>query len=205
MIVSSRLLEVIWLECDCCYPHSNHMTFSNIVDTLIYQTTIHRDSSHFLYVSGHVTLGCLKFFLVAYASNVNPWQNMGKLECAIVLILIPSPEPSMHGGDTSWPKQFQNGGPQAIYETLHIEYRIVCCIATYLIHIYHMSKCSKCNWNRYIEGFCTWNVHFHINGLSTNIAYVILMSWSLMAIYSWRLCFYYSLSRFLGRSLHRNN
>ncbi len=53
----------------------------------------------------------------------------------------------------------------------------------YLIHIYHMCKCSKCNWNRYIEGFCIWNVHFHINGLSPNIAYVILMSWPLMAIY----------------------
>ncbi len=63
----------------------------------------------------------------------------------------------IHGGDTSWPKLFQNGGPQAIYETTHIEYRIVCCIETYLIHIYHMSKCSKCNWNRYIEGFCAFS------------------------------------------------
>ncbi len=36
----------------------------------------------------------------------------------------------------------QNGGPQAISETLHIEYQIVCCIETYLIHIYHMNKCS---------------------------------------------------------------
>ncbi len=89
----------------------------------------------------------------------------------------------VHGGDTSWPKQFQNGGPQAINKTLHIEYRIVCCIETYLIHIYHMRKCSKCNWNRYIEGFCIWNVHFHINRLSPNIAYFILMSWPLMAIY----------------------
>ncbi len=39
----------------------------------------------------------------------------------------------------------QNGGPQAISEILHIEYWIVCCIKTYLIHIYHMSKCSKYN------------------------------------------------------------
>ncbi len=77
-------------------------------------------------------------------------------------------------------KIVQNGGPQVISEILHIEYRIVCCIETYLIHIYHM---SKCNWNRYIEGFCVWNVHFHINGLSPNIAYVILMSWPLMGIY----------------------
>ncbi len=38
-------------------------------------------------------------------------------------------------------------------------------------------------WNRYIEGFCMWNVHFHINGLSPNIAYVILMSWPFMAIH----------------------
>ncbi len=80
-------------------------------------------------------------------------------------------------------KTVQIGGPQAISEFLHIEYRIVCCIETYLIHIYHMSKYSKCNWNRYIEGFCMWNVHFLINGLSPNITYVILMSWLLMAIY----------------------
>ncbi len=82
-------------------------------------------------------------------------------------------------------KTVQNGGPQAISEILHIEYWIVCCIVvlTYLIHIYHMSKCSKCDWKRYIEGFCMWNVHFHINGLSPNIIYVILMSWPLMAIY----------------------
>ncbi len=50
---------------------------------------------------------------------------------------------------TSWGYQLtntgQNGGPRAISEFLHIEYRIVCCIETYLIHIYHMSKCSKCN------------------------------------------------------------
>ncbi len=58
------------------------------------------------------------------------------------------------------------GGPQAISEILHIEYQIVYCIEIYLIHIYHMSKCSKCNWNRYIEGFFMWNVYFHINGLS---------------------------------------
>ncbi len=37
-------------------------------------------------------------------------------------------------------------------------------IEIYFIHIYHM---SKCNWNRYIEGFGMWNVHFHINGLYT--------------------------------------
>ncbi len=59
----------------------------------------------------------------------------------------------------------------------------VCCVETYIIHSYHMSKCSKCNWNRYINRFCMWKVNFHINGLSPNIAYVILMSWPLMAIY----------------------
>ncbi len=88
-------------------------------------------------------------------------------------------------GSISWrgyqlTKTVQIGGPQAISEILHIEYRIVCCIETYIIHIYHMSKCSRCNWNKYIEGFCMWNVHFR---LSSNIAYVILMSWPLMAIY----------------------
>ncbi len=60
----------------------------------------------------------------------------------------------------------QNGGPQPISEILHIEYQIVRCIEIYSIHIYHMSKCSKCNWNRYIKGICMWNVHFHINVLS---------------------------------------
>ncbi len=80
-------------------------------------------------------------------------------------------------------KTFQNGGPLAISEILHIEYQIVCCIETYLIHIYHMRKCKKWNWNRCIEGFFMWNVHFHINGLSPNIAYVNLMSWPLMEIY----------------------
>ncbi len=80
-------------------------------------------------------------------------------------------------------KTVQNGGPQAISDILHIQYWVVCCIETHLIHIYHMSKCSKCNWNRYIEGFCMWNVNFNINGLSPNIAYVILMNWLLMAMY----------------------
>ncbi len=47
---------------------------------------------------------------------------------------------------------------------------------TYVIDIYHMSKCSKCNCNRYIEGFCMSKCTFHINGLSPNIANVILMS-----------------------------
>ncbi len=42
-------------------------------------------------------------------------------------------------------KTVQNGGLQAISEILHIKYGIVCCIETYLIHIYHISKCSKCN------------------------------------------------------------
>ncbi len=37
-------------------------------------------------------------------------------------------------------KTVQIGGPQAISEILHIEYWIVCCIETYLIHIYHISK-----------------------------------------------------------------
>ncbi len=79
----------------------------------------------------------------------------------------------------------------------NLAYRIVCCIETYLIIIYHMSKCSKCNWNRYIEGFCIWNVHFHINGLSLNIVYVILMSWPFMAI-----CFLYRMFDYFLCSFH---
>ncbi len=53
---------------------------------------------------------------------------------------------------------------------------------TYLIHIYHMSKCSKCNWNRYInKGFWMWNVHFRINGLSPNIAYELTFNGNLFS------------------------
>ncbi len=69
-------------------------------------------------------------------------------------------------------KTVKNRGPHAIYEILHIE-----------CHIYHMSKCGKCNWNRYIEGFCMSNVHFHIIGLSPNIAYVILLNWQSIFFY----------------------
>ncbi len=90
-------------------------------------------------------------------------------------------------------KTVQNGSPWAIFEILHIEYQIVCCIETYLIHIYHMNKCSNCNWNKYIDRFCMWNVHFHINGLSPNIALVILMSWPLIAIFF----FYWIIDYFL--------
>ncbi len=57
-------------------------------------------------------------------------------------------------------KTVQNGNAQAISEVLHIEYRIVWLLRHIFIHIYHMSKCSKYNWNSYIEGFCMWNVHF---------------------------------------------
>ncbi len=70
------------------------------------------------------------------------------------------PHDLLHGENTCWPKQSKIDDPQAISQILHIDYQIVCCIETYLIHIYHMSKCSKSNWNRYIEGFCMWNVHF---------------------------------------------
>ncbi len=79
-----------------------------------------------------------------------------------------------------WHKYKVNSWIDVAVTRMCIEYRIVCCIKTYLIHIYHM---SKCNLNRYIEGCCMWNVHFYINGLSPNIAYAILMSWTLMAIY----------------------
>ncbi len=40
-----------------------------------------------------------------------------------------------------------------------------------------MSKCSSSNWNRYIEGFCMWNVCFDKNWLSPNITNLVLMSW----------------------------
>ncbi len=103
------------------------------------------------------------------------------------IAILPAPPALPHPPLPWWgyqlTKTVQNGDPQAISEILYIEYRIVSGIETYLIHIYHMNRCSNCNWNRYIEGFCMWNVHFHINRLSPNIAIVILMSWPLMAIY----------------------
>ncbi len=102
---------------------------------------------------------------------IDSLQTFDKWQMTICMVGIPA--------DQNSPKWRSH----AISEILHIENRIVCCIETYLIHIYHMSRCSKCNWNRYIEGFCMWNVHFHISGLSPDIAYVILMIWPLMAIY----------------------
>ncbi len=41
------------------YPHSNHVTSSKGVDTLICHTTMRRNSINFLYNPGHVTLWCL--------------------------------------------------------------------------------------------------------------------------------------------------
>ncbi len=128
-----------------------------------------------------------QFFLSKYPSShelvlsdSHPKRSIPLYLCQKESLLLESPL-SWFGYQLT--KTVQNGGLQAISEFLHIEYRIVSCIETYLIHIYHMSKCSKCNWNRYIEGFCMWNAHFHMNGLSPNTTYVILMNWPLMAIY----------------------
>ncbi len=50
----------------------------------------------------------------------------------------------------------------------------------HVIHIYPMSKCSRSNWNRYIEeGFCIRIMCFDINCLFPNITYLVLMSWHL--------------------------
>ncbi len=49
--------------------------------------------------------------------------------------------------------------------------------------IFHMSKCSKSNWNKYTECFCKWNVSFDINWLSPNITHLVLISWPFREIY----------------------
>ncbi len=102
------------------------------------------------------------------------WSD--KNTCTILTHTTKCPLP--HGENTNWPKQSKMEIHMHYLKSCIFNIKIVCCTETYLIHIYHM---SKCNW--YIEGFCMWNVHFHINGLSSNIAYAILMSWHLMAIY----------------------
>ncbi len=61
-----------------------------------------------------------------------------------------------------------------------IENPIVCCIETYFICIYHMSKCSTSNWSMYIEGFCMRSVWLDINWLSPNIAHLCLNKPTLM-------------------------
>ncbi len=38
------------------YPHSNQVTSSKLVDTLICHTTMRRNPINFIYNSGHVTL-----------------------------------------------------------------------------------------------------------------------------------------------------
>ncbi len=52
--------------------HSNDVTYSNLQDTLIYHTTMCRDSIHLLYISGHVTLWCFKVVLVVW--NFDVWK-----------------------------------------------------------------------------------------------------------------------------------
>ncbi len=101
--------------------------------------------------------------------------------------LIPSPSMEIqlvvdchcpiHGGDTSWPKQFQNGGPQAIYETLLIEYWIV-----YLLRHISYTFIIWASVSNAIETGILKDFVYEMC-ISSSIAYVILMSWPLMAIY----------------------
>ncbi len=53
------------------------MTSGNLADILICHTTMRRDSIHF--ISGHVTLLCLKVVLVANTSDGRTWKNMSEL------------------------------------------------------------------------------------------------------------------------------
>ncbi len=46
-----------------------------------------------------------------------------------------------------------------------------------------MSNSRKSNWNRYIEGFCSWNASFDINCISQNIILHVLMIWPLSLIH----------------------
>ncbi len=47
--------------------HSNYVTSSKWVDTLICHTTMHRNSINFPYNPGHMTFWCLEVVLVVYA------------------------------------------------------------------------------------------------------------------------------------------
>ncbi len=49
------------------FAHSNHMTSSKPMDTLICQATMRRNVINFLYNPGHVTLWCLEVVPVVYA------------------------------------------------------------------------------------------------------------------------------------------
>ncbi len=55
--------------------HSNHVTSSKQVDTLICHTTICRNAINVLYIPGHVTLWCLEVVPMVYASDVVPRKN----------------------------------------------------------------------------------------------------------------------------------
>ncbi len=63
----------------------------------------------------------------------------------------------------------------------------------YILHTNstYMSKCRKYNWNRYIKGFCLWNVSFEINRLFPIITYLIVMSWPLREIYCYLLHYWW--------------
>ncbi len=60
-------------------PHSNHVTSSKWVDTLIYHTTMCRNSTNLLYNPGHMTIWCLEVVLVVYARVVIFYAIMCKL------------------------------------------------------------------------------------------------------------------------------
>ncbi len=80
ILLSSQWDMRYCLKChDGARYHSNHMTSSNLADTLVCHTTKRRDSIYFLYISGHMTLWCLKVVPVAYASNVIPRKIMSEL------------------------------------------------------------------------------------------------------------------------------
>ncbi len=49
------------------FPHSNHVTSSQRVDTFIYHTIMSRNSINFLYNLEHMTLWCLEVVAVVYA------------------------------------------------------------------------------------------------------------------------------------------
>ncbi len=66
MDIDSNILSV-YITMSYVISHSNHVTSSKQVDTLIFHTTMCRNFINFLYFPGHVTLWSLKVVQVVYA------------------------------------------------------------------------------------------------------------------------------------------
>ncbi len=79
VMTTKNTIDDIFAQLDI-WTHSNHVTSSELLHTLIYHTTIRRDFIHHL--SGHMILGYLKVVQVAYTRDVVPRKNTSGLSCS---------------------------------------------------------------------------------------------------------------------------